>query len=786
MFRFSRIPFATYSLSQVAALPLSLGLNLLFDSVSYSNVALSFMCSAALSLFFAAYPFTGGLSLGNSFMGATLSVVVALVPILLLKLWKTYGYEGTYHGKLFEDFHAGTPGASHFAGRQQALMVLGTTFRSTSLASTILLIPMLLFSGEIQHICRNAYILDVPSFWHLLVASSILSATSFFLPLLLVRFVSPLKATFLHVPSCVILLAVFHHNTLTPQGWINVAICLTFSLTLVISKAEDGPSLTTSPMRNLVILLRNLLFAIVVYGSMYQASYLMHKGLFSSDEGVPSFSPRESEATRASAIVWAKTDARDINDAYLGPRPLADTIANVSMLLGHCNEVPNGSGVDDVVNCLSYLSTSPAEYLVSPHGNNMNLMGSGQRISNKLKDIAHYAHFPAVENVAPAFEKKCAGPTYPFHAYWTGAATWRFELFVKGYLYSQNLDCSELWIWLDSDIDDQAVERMLYHDPLFQRFRSLVDSGIIVLKSWSFPDRIPLPKGNNGIADSLYAPSSLDKDSEIAVADGVIQDLDGLLWLVTNAMHSAFSPVAVSDAVRFIVLHLHGGVYLDMDVLLLRDLRPLLLPDPTTRQQRAFAEQWVERCPASDYNTAVISLPANSSLSSYLLRGGLRMGMNFHPKVIGRMMWKDGRNEELAMLHNAVFDPLVTNLRRKGKQACTVPCHKNFQSSFMGVVDEPENEWSNFIPQNRSSSDRTVTIQTSQDPMNNRTMENFFRGAFAYHIHNQWWKYPDPRSWMDVITSAQDGFFSGARTNAYGEKWKGPLVQAYDRERWRK
>lgn len=325
-----------------------------------------------------------------------------------------------------------------------------------------------------------------------------------------------------------------------------------------------------------------------------------------------------------------------------------------------------------------------------------------------------------------------------YHTYWAGHATWRVELFIKAYLYSQNLACSRLWVWLDADIDPSALKTMFYHDPLFQRFRPLLDEGYITLKEWKLPSRIPLPRLSKALdPHKLYRPSNPSANGEFAVADGVIQDAAGLLWLLPQSLYKhVATPTQVSDLVRFVVLHLHGGVYLDMDVLLLRDLRPLLLPSPhlDSDVQPAWAEQWVEHVrDPGDYNTAVLSLPANSSLTSYLLRGGLRMGMNFHPRVLGRMMWKDGRNGELGMFHNAVFDPLVTNLRRRGTGKCTVPCHKNFESAFMGNVEEPEFEWSNY----EGPPEHAASLNAEEEVATNRTMENFFRGAFAYHIHNQ-------------------------------------------------
>ena len=110
------------------------------------------------------------------------------------------------------------------------------------------------------------------------------------------------------------------------------------------------------------------------------------------------------------------------------------------------------------------------------------------------------------------------------------------------------------------------------------------------------------------------------------------------------------------------------------------------------------------------------------------------MGMNFHPRVLGQMLWKDGRNGELAMLHNAVFDPLVTDLRRQYTPVCTVPCHKNFRSVFQREVEEATKEWSGYHGTSehlRAHHDLPETAAT------NRSLKNFFRGAFGYHIHNQ-------------------------------------------------
>ena len=112
----------------------------------------------------------------------------------------------------------------------------------------------------------------------------------------------------------------------------------------------------------------------------------------------------------------------------------------------------------------------------------------------------------------------------------------------------------------------------------------------------------------------------------------------------------------MSDTARFTILLLHGCLWCDMDIVLLRDMRPLTVPHPV-HGKLAFGEQCVERAHIADYNSAVISTAANSSFSSFSLKAGVCMGMNFCPKVLGRMTWKEGRLKEFQMLDNTAFDP---------------------------------------------------------------------------------------------------------------------------------
>ena len=671
-----------------------------------------------------------------SLQGTSLSIADALFPIVLVN-----AYDGRYQRRTSQDNLPDEDGKrfsspSLLLRMQQGSSNFWSILRHVSFLSTALLLAHVFASGELRSIRKDSYVLDVGILRWLIATGGILNGTVLILMALLAMAASPVTTTFLAAPMNAFQLAIFMYTGFNQYRWIGLSVCWALSLAFIFFPARESTSNSTAATRASYSFARNVIMTVVLCGALYGMNGLGRGSSASFNIEVPTCLHNFSGETQTP---WPKalnyTSA--LHDDYLGARPHVDTIANMTFLMDQCRETKDGGGVDDVVNCLSILEHAGNEYFSVPDKTpsvraselNAGVKHYVHAIAEDGSMVKHHANLTAGQSKPKSFFGTCAGPVIPFHVYWTGSATWRVELFIKAYLYTQNLPCSRLWLWLDSDLDANAVEKMLCEDSIFQRFRPLVARGDVVLKRWTFPDRVPLARENTEITSTPdLLPTMVTEDGETVIANGIVQDAHGQQWLNLKSPHASLAPVQVSDAVRFIVLHLHGGVYCDMDVLLLRDMRPLLLPDPISGP-RAFAEQWVERCGPYDYNTAVISLPANSSLSSYLLRGGVRMGMNFHPRVIGRMLWNDGKGDEVKMLHNAVFDPLVTNLRREGTGTCTVPCHKNFQSAFLGEVEEKVNEWSNYHGE--------VEVVGEEGALGNRSLGNFFRGAWAYHIHNQ-------------------------------------------------
>jgi hypothetical protein len=527
---------------------------------------------------------------------------------------------------------------------------------------------------------------------------------------------------------------------------------------------------------------------------------------FAASSSSVTINPHANVFNRPMSLVVAKDD-------YLGPRPHVDTEADLQFIANECRGSYDGmEKIRNIFDCLQFLAEGEEKYFKLPV--------LDKRASQRNPKTAEYFNADGADNTMDKYVEPeeaikptktslgtCPGPIIPFHTYWTGQATWRLEVFIKSYLYTQNLACSRLFIWLDEDRHLGAVTKMMEKDPLFARFLPFVQRGDITLKAWNFPSRIPMPKHEDNTDGIGYYknPSKPNLKGESTVADGLIVDSHGQQWLMISPRQMAFLPQSISDALRFVVLHLHGGVFFEVDVLMLRDMRPLLTPE-----KHNFAGRWAAYSHPGDFNTAVMSLTANSSLSSYLIRGGVRMGLNFHPRVIGRMAWKDGRDLELTMLETAAFDPLWTEVTWGREGRCSIPCLREYSSAFKGKAKVLQGEWESYgspqlqeidlnnppqLPNLRKETNSPSTLkdraahdfdvqetpnhvklevrdnvnapprlestnsfaptsgeekdlrkagaiadyQLEEDkyPPNNRTLENFYRGAWSYHVHNQ-------------------------------------------------
>ncbi|ORY79869.1 hypothetical protein BCR37DRAFT_381302 [Protomyces lactucae-debilis] len=433
------------------------------------------------------------------------------------------------------------------------------------------------------------------------------------------------------------------------------------------------------------------------------------------EETAPSGTPFRS-------LVHIEAESKDLA-SFEGRRLPHDTHVNATRILDGCKG--NGStGWRNTRGCVDFLRFQEDQYLV-----------------------------------IPAKSASACTETVKYHTYWRGKLTWRVEFMIKSWLYTQNLECSELHLWLDADYDPEIVETAKASS-IYNALRPIVDSGLLIVREWKYPSFVHI------------APEHQE------------EDFFGETQLHFRRHHIPTGAVAVSDSFRFIVLHQEGGLYIDMDTMFLKDFRPLL-----ATSDLAFAERWGVHNDVSEYNTAYLRLQANSSLSAHIIQGAVKMGMNFHPRAIGRMLVRSGRVEELVMFETGLFDPLWSEFDRGRVGRCCAPCLTSFTEFFQpGRI---RNEWNTLDQEynKMAAADRHAMLGSASsalipaEPSYNRTLSNFYRGAYTHHIHNQWSKLPVPGSWAWVADTTYNQFLSKQRVNPYGEMWTGPALEFMRRTR---
>ena len=178
----------------------------------------------------------------------------------------------------------------------------------------------------------------------------------------------------------------------------------------------------------------------------------------------------------------------------------------------------------------------------------------------------------------------------PFHVYWHGPIHYQLLQVARSFLATQDLAQSEMWVW--------SIEPEPVSDP---RWTSLVQ----------------------------VAGDKLQWKKYDLVAELPGTPLEGKINHVKRTDDKSWVD---SDLFRVIMLHNYGGVYVDADVVLLRDFAPIIGGE--------WLYQWGSSCNFS--NGAVASLHKGSMLSKRLLTkigeieprpGGFDWGRNMYVKV---------------------------------------------------------------------------------------------------------------------------------------------------------
>lgn len=379
---------------------------------------------------------------------------------------------------------------------------------------------------------------------------------------------------------------------------------------------------------------------------------------------------------------------------------------------------------------------------------------------------------PHTQPARPYYELEAhCDPDFPrtFHMFWAGPFTDKPYMALLSFLYTQNLGLHlesppanvcrpQFWLWINpgpaaavpNPTAFQDMMASLEGNPwskpfLHPRFRDVIqfklwntteqlDSIPEIKNDWrKYEDAlfnsgghvIKAPKKKNATLTAVpeasvekkgdtkdQEPSPTNKGSAGATQDDLFERTG-----TTSASTYDRMSVILSDMARFVLCHRFGGTYLDADTLLMRDWEELW------GWKGAFAYRW-SRLPK--YNTAVLRMSKNSALGSFLFRTALRNGLDFHPMTVSRYT-RDAYLEGLLLrLPDALFDSAWLNTEYYQLDRPAFPYLGSFQEFF----DTP--------PQHAAAPQQLG-------------FTGFFRGAYAYHWHNFWWKAFDPaRNWPDL------------------------------------
>jgi len=250
-----------------------------------------------------------------------------------------------------------------------------------------------------------------------------------------------------------------------------------------------------------------------------------------------------------------------------------------------------------------------------------------------------------------------------YHCYWNGLVNEHHSISLKSLLISQSFPF-EVWIWMPAE--DLVKNRAFIHE--FNRIQG------VTFRAYDIISEI------EGTKFEQYAKIFHDGHHQ--------------------------SPATQSDGLRMLVLAKYGGIYFDLDVLFLKDLRALCSSE--------FCYQWSNRPYA---NTAIMHALRGGPNIEFLLKRGAEIG-SFDPRRLFEFSQLKDALDNWVIFPSFLFDPVWI-------------CHdsKIKQNNYCNRIDDFfENE---------------APIELS----------SFFPHAYTYHWHNRWDRLIRPKSIIGQLSA---------------------------------
>lgn len=409
-----------------------------------------------------------------------------------------------------------------------------------------------------------------------------------------------------------------------------------------------------------------------------------------------------------------------------------------------------------------------------------------------------------------------------FHAYWRGLFGRGLVFILKSFLFTQRLDCARYVLWTEGfvPLDVDQVAHMVEKERLEMAQKegaaaTASDSNgrkFPKTKSWMHYESLLAIKKmapfvevrNFNLSEELFKGSGISRedwdffvDSELLTnaeraaqsteasdvertklgkiksewrwpAGKQVKAVPRFKWPVNMLLPKAeFSGSAVSDSdtVRFVLLYNYGGMYVDTDVVFLRDMRPWFYTPKTWSSAWSIYDS---------YNTALLkaTLPQDAVIAR-IMDKGIANGAKFHPQELLKYLKMTSHVSKNPHLVSLAADSLMT-LIPAGVFDMTWPWFDgwrdkphlpniNINSGLFYGDSQRETEFAVLKESLGLEYIKTAPIRQL------RTLERLFAGSPAFHCHGIGYEI-EKDSWVDILLDHYDCFLASSCKNIYNEE----------------
>ncbi|KAF4624257.1 hypothetical protein G7Y89_g13913 [Cudoniella acicularis] len=236
-FAYAQLPI--YMMARIGIVPLSLIFTSFLNGASHRVSTLSSTLCATLTLLVATCRSNTHFNWESIVAGVFSSIFVALYPVQLSRTYKSLVASLVPQGELIGSFPTSNAPADYSGSREEA-RAYWRLLHYTSLLSIMILTPIVFLSGEITHMSRNCYILDVFFHWLMVLCGGCGSWAVFYSTIALTRATSPLTTSFLFIPRAAFLLPIMSGFKMPNYAWVGIGMCWASCAWFVLGRRREG------------------------------------------------------------------------------------------------------------------------------------------------------------------------------------------------------------------------------------------------------------------------------------------------------------------------------------------------------------------------------------------------------------------------------------------------------------------------------------------------------------------------------------------------------------------